>query len=103
MKCLTGWCCLLVSHVGSDSQPGWYRVMDDLEFALDIHELSQGAWQAFRCNLTPLMAGCDRGAVGAPVEHCEAKGVGVSAVVRGAGLTMCRWSLSCWTPMCEPP
>lgn len=39
------------SHVGSEEQPGWYRVMDDLEFGLDIHELSDGSWEPFRCML----------------------------------------------------
>jgi hypothetical protein len=61
---LTGVSCCLWwdSHVGSEEQPGWYRVMDDLEFSLDIHELSQGAWQPFRCRFPPSYA--DRHAVG---------------------------------------
>ncbi len=37
--------------MGSEEQPGWYRVMDDLEFGLDIHELSEGQWQPYRQGL----------------------------------------------------
>lgn len=36
------------SRVGSEEQPGWYRVMDDLEFGLDIHELAEGEWKPYR-------------------------------------------------------
>ena len=36
------------SRVGSEEEPGWYRVMDDLEFGLDIHELSEGEWKPYR-------------------------------------------------------
>lgn len=37
------------SHAGKQEQPDWYRVTDDLQFGLDIHELVGGIWQPFRC------------------------------------------------------
>lgn len=37
------------NKAGSAEQPDWYRITDDLDFALDIHELSDGAWKPYRC------------------------------------------------------
>ena len=36
------------NKAGSAEQPDWYRITDDLEFALDIHEYSEGAWKPYR-------------------------------------------------------
>ena len=37
------------NKVGSTEQPDWYRITDDLQFALDIHEYSGGSWKPYRC------------------------------------------------------
>lgn len=37
------------NKAGLSEQPDWYRITDDLEFALDIHEYSGGSWKPYRC------------------------------------------------------
>lgn len=46
------------NHAGSSEQPDWYRVSDDLEFALDIHEFSEGSWKPYRCAAAAAAEGC---------------------------------------------
>lgn len=36
------------NHAGSAEQPHWYRVSDDLELKMDIHELAGGTRQPYR-------------------------------------------------------
>ena len=36
------------NKAGLSEQPDWYRITDDLEFALDIHEFSEGSWKPYR-------------------------------------------------------
>jgi len=36
------------SHAGKQEQPDWYRVTDDLQFGLYIHELAGGTWQPYK-------------------------------------------------------
>lgn len=36
------------NKAGLSEQPDWYRITDDLEFALDVHEFSEGSWKPYR-------------------------------------------------------
>ena len=36
------------NKAGLSEQPDWYRITDDLEFSLDIHEFCEGSWKPYR-------------------------------------------------------
>lgn len=33
--------------VGQDEQLSWYRIRDDIDFSVNIHELVDGRWQPY--------------------------------------------------------
>ena len=53
------------NKAGSSEQPDWYRITDDLEFALDIHEFSEGSWKPYRWAQALLCSNCPLAAAAA--------------------------------------